>query len=235
MKIPIALCLSLALWLLFTPLAGAEPVFGPPQSVDPMPSRENCFIHQYQVNDPEPPLNVRSSPEIRPENVIAALPNGHIGAILSEQNGWFKITWTTGAITREGWIVAKRTDYACNGFIDAISSFPYTINGRLIGAGSHQYAVDLQKGQTLVLRPNRQAASKHSLYWPSAITGPDITGHTPGIPDAYGNWWRKPGDATSPEPDEWRWTATVNGRYILHYDSNFKGFVYGPCILTIEE
>ena len=234
MRKSVILCLGLTLWVLFLPMVNAEPVFGPPKPAASMPSRENCFIYQFRVNDPEPPLNIRSSPEIRSDNIIGNLPNGRIGTILSEQNGWLKISWTESAITREGWIVANRADYDCNAFIETISTYPYQIEGRLIGGGSHQYAVDLHKGQTLVLRPERQNRPQHSLYWPSAVTGPDIAERMDGVPNAYGYWWRKPGDTTTPEPAEWRWTATVGGRYIIDYDSNFKGFVYGPCVLTVE-
>lgn len=214
----------------------AEPTFGMSASGSAVPIRENCRIYQFRVNDPEPPLNVRSSPEVRLDNVIATIPNGRIGSIVAEQNGWFKIVWSNASNQQqEGWIAANRTEYSCNEFTETVTEFPFQLVGRLVGSGSHQYEVELRKGQTLVLRPNRQTNEPSLLYWPTAITGPDIQGRTPGVPNSYGNWWRKPGDKTAPEPSEWRWKAKESGRYILSYDSNYKGYSYGPCILTVED
>lgn len=214
----------------------AEPAFGMSAPGSALPVRENCRIYQFRVNDPEPPLNVRSSPEVRPDNIIATIPNGRIGAIVSEHNGWFKIAWPNASNQKQdGWITANRTEYSCNEFMETVTEFPFQLLGRLVGSGSHQYGVDLQKGQTLVLRPDRQMNEPFLLYWPTAITGPDIQGRTAGVPHAYGNWWRKPGDTATPEPTEWRWTAKESGRYIIYYDSNFKGYSYGPCILNVED
>ena len=81
MRKSVILCLGLTLWVLFLPVVNAEPVFGPPKPAASMPSRKNCFIYQFRVNDPEPPLNIRSSPEIRSDNIIGNLPNGRIGTI----------------------------------------------------------------------------------------------------------------------------------------------------------
>ena len=214
----------------------AEPAFGRSAPGSALPVRENCRIFQFRVKDPEPPLNIRSSPEIHPDNVIATIPNGRIGAIVAEQNGWFKIAWSDASNQQqEGWIAANRTEYSCNEFMETVTTFPFPLVGRLVGAGSHQYGVELRKGQTLVLRPDRQTNEPSLLYWPTAITGPDIPGRTPGVPNSYGNWWRKPGDTATPEPSEWRWTAKESGRYIISYDSNYKGYSYGPCILTVED
>ena len=226
---------ALMLFLCSLP-ASAAPAFGMSVPGSAAPIRENCRIYQFRVNDPEPPLNIRSSPEIRPDNVIATIPNGRIGAIVAEHNGWFKIAWSdANHRQQEGWIAANRTEYACNEFMETVTGFPFPLVGRLIGAGSHQYGVELRKGQTLVLRPDRQMNEPSLMYWPTAITGPDIQGRTPGVPNSYGYWWRKPGDTTAPEPAEWRWTAKESGRYLISYDSNYKGYSYGPCILTIED
>ena len=214
----------------------AKPTFGMSAPGSALPIRENCRIYQFRVHDPEPPLNVRSAPEIRPDNVIATIPNGRIGSIIAEQNGWFKIVWSNASHQQqEGWIAANRTEYSCNEFMETVTGFPFPMVGRLIGAGSHQYGVELRKGQTLVLRPDRLTNEPSLLYWPTAITGPDILSRTPGVPHSYGNWWRQPGDMAAPEPSEWRWKAKENGRYIISYDSNYKGYSYGPCILTVED
>lgn len=222
-------------WLLGIATVAAAPVFGTPVAGEARSSQANCRIYYLRVNDPAPPLNVHSTPESAADNVIATLPNGALALILQEQDGWFKIALRNKQLqNKTGWIKADRTEYGCNLFAEPVQP-PFVMRGRLIGTGSHKYIIELKSGQTLLIRPQRPTDASVGFYWPSAVIGPDISGRQAGVPNAYGNWWRKPGDTTSPEPSEWRWTSENGGIYEVCYESNFKGFVYGPSVLEVEE
>lgn len=56
-----------------------------PRSLSETPT--NCAV----VNDPDPPLNVRDSPEVKPDNQIGSLPNGTTLSVIVERNGWVQI------------------------------------------------------------------------------------------------------------------------------------------------
>ncbi|HWR28952.1 MAG TPA: hypothetical protein VN631_03880 [Negativicutes bacterium] len=211
------LCSLLAILMLLSATAVAGPLFGLPNPGEDTPTRENCRIYYLRVNDSEPPLNVRSSPEVKPDNVIATLPNYSFYQILAEQEGWFQIALALKIGAATGWVVANRTDYGCNFFHEMITAFPYTMQGKIFGPGSHNYILDLTKGQILVLQGD----------WPD-FSGPGVSSKSREFPNRQYTWWRKSGDTTTPEPLEWRWTVTQSGRYKMSYDSNFKGFQYGP-------
>jgi hypothetical protein len=217
--------------LLVISAASAAPIFGTPDVTAPAPSRENCLIHSFQVNDPSPPLNVRSSPVVKPDNIITSLPNRWIGKIISEKDGWLKIQLKDST----GWIAANRTVYDCNYFNEPIAKTPYTIPGsRLVGTGTHSYLIELKKGQILVIRPKPPANETSFRDWPTAVGGPGIGRQAEGVPNPYTLWWRKPGDTTTAEPAEWRWQVTQSGLYTIAYESNFKGFSYESCIVNVE-
>jgi len=165
---------------------------------------------------------VRSCPEVRLNNVIATVPNNSYHPVLAEQNGWLQINMDGNGNATVGWIVANRAEYGCNLFSEEIKTFPYTMQGRIIGPGGHNYVLDLKKGQTLILRGD----------WPD-FSGPAVSGHSRNFPNRQHSWWRKPGDTTTPEPAQWRWTVTQSGSYTMSYDSNFKGFEYGPCVVEL--
>jgi Bacterial SH3 domain len=67
----------------------------------------NC---QTLVTDPNPPLNVRSSPVAAKDNVVANLKNGTIVTVINENAGWFQIAQPT-----RGWIYQNLTVTTCNG------------------------------------------------------------------------------------------------------------------------
>ena len=229
-------CLLMSI-LLFSASGVAAPIFGPPQQGSVSPSRENCRIYFFLSNDPEPPLNIRSSPEEREDNVIATMPNGRYGDILAEKNGWFQISLHGLKIPQgKGWIAANRTEYDCNEFREIITSFPYLIPGsRLVGTGTHAYEFELKKGQVLVIRPEPPANGKLLRDWPTAVGGPGVPRQAKGFPNPYAQWWRKTDDTSTPEPPEWRWIVTQSGSYTIYFESNYKGFSYGASVVELEE
>jgi len=63
---------------------------------------------QTIIADPNPPLNVRSSPVVAPDNKIASLPNGTPLAIVDENEGWVRI-----ASPLQGWVYKELTVTSC--------------------------------------------------------------------------------------------------------------------------
>ena len=165
------------------------------------------------------------------------MPNGRYGYILAEKDGWFQISLHELKIAQgKGWVPANRTEYCCNEFKETISSFPYLVPGsRFVGTGTHAYEVELKKGQSLVIRPEPPVNGNLLRDWPTAISGPRVPRQAEGFPNPYMQWWRKTGDASNPEPTEWRWIVTQSGPYTIYFDSNYKGFSYGSSIVEVEE
>lgn len=74
----------------------------PIRDVIPLPA--NCTV---TVNDPNPPLNVRSSPEIAPDNIVATVENGTILSVLGVQGKWLQLQ------SPEGWVSKNLTQQVC--------------------------------------------------------------------------------------------------------------------------
>lgn len=53
--------------------------------------RAHCKVWWAVVKDPAPPLNMRKSPEVRPDNVIGTLENGKWLSVKEENEGWFRV------------------------------------------------------------------------------------------------------------------------------------------------
>jgi Bacterial SH3 domain len=67
----------------------------------------NC---QTLVTDPNPPLNIRSSPVTAKDNVVGNLKNGTLVTVINANEGWFQI-----AQPMRGWIYQNLTVTTCNG------------------------------------------------------------------------------------------------------------------------
>lgn len=63
---------------------------------------------QTLIADPNPPLNVRSSPMVLPDNKVASLPNGTRLSIVNEQEGWLQISDPL-----QGWVYKELTVTTC--------------------------------------------------------------------------------------------------------------------------
>lgn len=95
-----------------SPSAPVEPSIAPSpdSSVTPSPITEviplpaNCRV---TVNDPNPPLNVRSSPEVAPDNIVATVDNGTPLSVLGTQGRWLKIQ------SPDGWVSQNLTQQVC--------------------------------------------------------------------------------------------------------------------------
>lgn len=168
------------------------------------PPTSGCRVSMAIVDDPEPPLNVRSSPEVREGNKVAQLNNNTFVSVADEKSGWLRITEPV-----VGWVAKNRTRSTCARVDETITFSPKSdtaiVRGEMIGTGSHSYRVRMIQGQTMTIK-------NFGDVFP-AIIGPDgqLMAREPNI-----------------EGDENEWTDTmpVSGVYTLELDSNFRGFEY---------
>ncbi len=157
------------------------------------------------VADPNPPLNVRSSPKVEPDNIVGNLENGTRVSVVSDRNGWFQINSPV-----KGWIAKNRTQSSCTRMRVRVSfasgGNSATISDRIIGGGEHQYLLRLRKGQTMSVNSN-----KGSFPTIIAPDGKILAG------DPY----------TDADRSEWTGNLPVSGDYKLQFESNGAGFEYG--------
>ena len=188
------------------------------------PDKAHCRISMAKVNDPTPPLNVRSSPVVLPNNIVGTIEQGKWLVVEEERDGWFRISPFMGAEKPKGWVAKNRTDYDCNFFREELTTTPVTLRGRFIGMGSHEYLIRLEKGQTLILTVG-QIPGERLSGWPFLMYS--TTQDVPGMPGPYGNDTK----GLSADGTQWTWVVTDTQIYRLSYESNFKGFDYN---LTVE-
>jgi len=183
------------------------------QSPAPSPSGtverrvESCLVRMARVNDPEPPLNVRSQPSTTEGQIVGQVKNGTYVTVVQEQDGWFQIE-----IPIKGWISKARTDSGCNQKVEQVK-FPATggrveIRDRFIGTGNHVYRIAVQAGQTLTV-------TRQQGPFP-VISAPDRT------PLA--------GTDSNEERPRWSGKLTQGGNYTIELQSNFRGYQYGFAI-----
>jgi len=65
-------------------------------------------VCQVIATDPNPPLNVRSSPIKAPDNVVAKVSNGTVLNVVDRQSGWLRITEPN-----VGWVYEELTVTSC--------------------------------------------------------------------------------------------------------------------------
>ncbi|MEG4082386.1 SH3 domain-containing protein [Microcoleus sp. POL10_C6] len=190
-----------------TPAVQSSLVAGVPgPKVEPVvvtPPDSGCKISMAVVSDPNPPLNVRSIPQVRGSNIVGKLKNNTFVSVAEEQNGWLRITDPV-----PGWIAKRRTESSCSNVNQQINLLPggdeAIVKGRIIGGGSHSYRIRARKGQTMTVRNRKDV-------FPQIITpsGKLLAG------DPY------QGNET-----EWSGKVPVTGNYTLQLDSNFRGYEY---------
>jgi len=167
------------------------------------PPNSGCKISQAVVSDPNPPLNVRSIPQVRGSQIVGKLKNNTFVSVAEEENGWLRITDPV-----PGWVAKKRTESSCSNVNQQINFLPggdeAIVKGRIIGGGSHSYRIRARKGQTMTVRNRKDV-------FPQIITprGKLLAG------DPY------QGNET-----EWSGKVPVTGNYTLQLDSNFRGYEY---------
>jgi hypothetical protein len=167
---------------------------------------ELCKITMVKIADPNPPTNVRSSPEVKPNNIVGKIENGKLVPVKTEKNGWFQISDPVG------WISKKVTESSCNQKRQRISfpsnSSSVTISDRFIGTGTHDYLLKANQGQTMTV-----TANKGSLPF---IFPPGDKNRKQDLTGGGGNSGKK----------SWSGKLSATGDYVLNLDSNFKGYDY---------
>jgi hypothetical protein len=168
------------------------------------PPNSGCKISQAVVSDPNPPLNVRSNPQVSNSNVVGKLKNNTFVSVVEERDGWLRISDPV-----PGWIAKNRTESSCAHFKHQINFLPggneAIVKGKIIGGGSHSYLIRATKGQTMTLKNRKQV-------FPSIFT-PDGK-LLAGDPNTQGT------------KSEWAGKMPVTGNYTFQLDSNFRGYEY---------
>jgi hypothetical protein len=165
---------------------------------------ESCVVKMALVNDPNPPLNVRSAPTTEGDNVVGQLKNGTLVTVEDDQNGWLQIKTPL-----KGWISKPQTTNTCNQKVERLSptadGATIQIADRFIGTGSHRYLLPVKQGQTLTI--NRDRGPFPMIIAPD---GSVVLGH---------------------EKDEkrsnWSGELAQTGDYAIELESNFRGYRYG--------
>ncbi|MEG5001435.1 SH3 domain-containing protein [Microcoleus sp. B4-D4] len=176
-----------------------------PQKVRPVvvtPPNSGCKITQAVVSDPNPPLNVRSRPQVRGSNIVGKLKNNTFVSVAEEQNGWLRIT------EPPGWIAKNRTESSCVNVNQQINFMPggneAIVKGRIIGGGSHSYRIRAAKNQTMTVKNRRGVFPLILTSNGKALTGDNYTGNE----------------------TEWTGKIPATGNYTFELNSNFRGYEY---------
>ncbi|MEG4346147.1 SH3 domain-containing protein [Microcoleus sp. A003_D6] len=190
-----------------TPVVESSLVAGVSQeTVGPVvvtPPNSGCKITQAVVSDPNPPLNVRSLPQVSGSKIVGSLNNNTFVSVAEEQNGWLRITDPV-----PGWIAKNRTESSCSNVNQQINFLPggdeAIVKGRIIGGGSHSYRIRAAKNQTMTVRNRKDV-------FPQIITpGGQLLAGAP----------------YQANETEWSGKMPVTGNYTLQLDSNFRGYEY---------
>ncbi|MEM1168393.1 MAG: SH3 domain-containing protein [Cyanobacteria bacterium P01_H01_bin.35] len=176
-----------------------------------LPASE-CKIGMAIVDDPEAPLNVRSSPEVKEGNIVGQLNNNTFVSVADEQSGWLQITNPV-----RGWVAKNRTRSSCATVDRIITVSPESkrtiVRGEIIGSGNHSYRLRMIQGQILTIK-------NFGDVFP-AIISPDgqLMEREPNV-----------------EGNETEWTGIIpmSGVYTLQLDSHLRGYEYEFLVL-IEE
>lgn len=190
-----------------TPVVESSLVAGVPkpknEPVVVTPPNSDCKITQAVVSDPNPPLNVRSYPQVNNSKVVGTLKNNTFVSVAEAQNGWLRITDPV-----PGWIAKNRTESSCANVKQQINFLPggdrAIVKGRIIGGGSHSYIIRAESGQTMTVK-NRQDVFPQIL--------------TPDGKLLAGNPYKE-------NLTEWTGKIPVTGNYTFQLDSNFRGYEY---------
>lgn len=163
---------------------------------------QSCKVTMAIVNDPEPPINVRSTPTNDKANVVGQLKNGTFLTVTKEQNGWFQIS-----DPMKGWVSKSRTTSSCNQKIERVHLGPgensVSITDRFIGTGSHRYLFTVNPDQRMTITRN--------------------DGPFPAVVSPSGKFLIGNPDETR---TEWSEVLSEPGDYTVMLDSNYKGYPY---------
>lgn len=171
-----------------------------------------CRITQARVSDPDPPLNIRTQPNVETGQIIGTVENGRFLSVEGEKNGWLQVILERPEQQIVGWVAQNRTETNCNIKNQRIS-FPDSggsieISDRHIGTGSHEYILSASDGQTLTVKVIEGAMP--FIFPPKDPNRrEDLSG---------GGHYNNKENMTV--------ELTASGDYLLVFDSNFRGYDY---------
>ncbi|XWK88594.1 MAG: hypothetical protein U7127_00575 [Phormidium sp.] len=99
------------------------------------------------VQDPQAPLNVRSSPEVKPNNVVGKLNNNTVIRVVNNADIWLQINAPIS-----GWVDGRRTAISCG----SSTNNAYEVTANIAGLAKRAMGGDRIAADTLV-RYSRQA------------------------------------------------------------------------------
>jgi hypothetical protein len=151
------------------------------------------------VNDDNPPLNVRTQPNADAA-VVSTLENGIFVNVKQEKDGWFEIAEPAG------WIAKSKTANRCGEKVEQVQFGPGKSDTELadefLGTGSHQYKMQLAKGQKLTIQGE--------------------VGPMPAVIAPDGRYLV----SMDEKPRSWSTELPSSGEYTFELDSNFRGYKY---------
>ncbi|EKV02824.1 SH3 domain-containing protein [Leptolyngbya sp. PCC 7375] len=102
-------------------------------------------LHHCQtiiVDDPDGFVNVRSSPQVRQDNLVRSLLNGTEINTIQQQSGWLHIDSPI-----EGWVDSNRTAFCCASYIHTFEVHKVLVIGEL---GQQATTGDLEAAESLI-------------------------------------------------------------------------------------
>ncbi len=169
------------------------------------PPTDGCKITSARIDDPNPPVNVRSSPKVDPGNIVGKVDNGQVVGVTEEQNGWFQI------VQPKGWINKNLTQTSCSQVNQRITFAPQgnsaIVKGQIIGGGSHKYVISANQGQIMTVTSNQGPLP--FVFAPGDVNQQQDLTHIGG--NNHANWSGQ---------------LPATGDYTILFDSNYKGFQY---------
>ena len=88
-----------------SPSSSIAPSPSPAKSIAPTPTAQSCRTF---IKDKNPPTNLRSSPEVKPGNIVGTLTNGTTLTVAAQQNSWLQVS-----APQAGWVAVSTTAISC--------------------------------------------------------------------------------------------------------------------------
>lgn len=127
------------------------------------------------ATDPSPPLNVRSSPVVAPDNVVGTVRNGTRLVVVDQNEGWLRVTQPI-----EGWVYQDLTVTSCISATTVAQTAPNDEGMSVLAEATEQYqagnlaaAIALAKtipASSAAHQPAKGAITQWQRDWKTAET-----------------------------------------------------------------
>jgi hypothetical protein len=114
---------------------------------------------QTLIADPSPPVNIRSSPVVAPDNALGQLPNATEVKVEDEDQGWLKISYPL-----QGWIYKELTITHCPSAMEVAAkpNQPTEHGARLLAIATQQYQSGNMNGSVALAKAIPADSPAHS-------------------------------------------------------------------------